>query len=52
MYWSTYSRYIGGVSGAPLAIGGPAASILESTFLGLWLFVWDRLTNRDTSRNA
>jgi cytochrome d ubiquinol oxidase subunit I len=43
MNWSTYSRYVGGVFGAPLAMEGLAAFFLESTFLGLWLFGWDRL---------
>ena len=43
MNWSTYSRYVGGVFGAPLAMEGILAFFLESTFLGLWLFGWDRL---------
>ena len=43
MNWSTYSRFVGGVFGAPLAIEGLAAFFLESTFLGLWIFGWDRL---------
>jgi cytochrome bd ubiquinol oxidase subunit I len=43
MNWSTYSRFVGGVFGAPLAMEGLAAFFLESTFLGLWLFGWDRL---------
>jgi cytochrome bd-type quinol oxidase subunit 1 len=43
MNWSVYSRYVGGVFGAPLAMEGLAAFFLESTFLGLWLFGWDRL---------
>ncbi|HEY2317750.1 MAG TPA: cytochrome ubiquinol oxidase subunit I [Solirubrobacteraceae bacterium] len=46
MNWSTYSRYVGGVFGAPLAMEGLAAFFLESTFLGLWLFGWDRLPRR------
>jgi cytochrome d ubiquinol oxidase subunit I len=46
MNWSTYSRYVGGVFGAPLAMEGLAAFFLESTFLGLWLFGWDRLSKR------
>ena len=46
MNWSTYSRYVGGVFGAPLAMEGLAAFFLESTFLGLWLFGWDRLPKR------
>ncbi len=43
MNWSTYSRFVGGVFGAPLAMEGLVAFFLESTFLGLWLFGWDRL---------
>ena len=46
MNWSTYSRFVGGVFGAPLALEGLAAFFLESTFLGLWLFGWDRLPKR------
>ena len=46
MNWSTYSRYVGGVFGAPLAMEGILAFFLESTFLGLWLFGWDRLPKR------
>jgi cytochrome bd-type quinol oxidase subunit 1 len=38
---STHSRHVDGVFGAPLAMEGLAAFILESTFLGLWLFGWD-----------
>jgi len=43
MNWSAYSRFVGDVFGAPLAMEGLAAFFLESTFLGLWLFGWDRL---------
>src|SRR5919204_4413132 len=46
MNWSQYSRTVGGVFGAPLAMEGLAAFFLESTFLGLWLFGWDRLPKR------
>jgi len=46
MNWSTYSKFVGGVFGAPLAMEGLAAFFLESTFLGLWLFGWDRLPRR------
>ncbi len=41
--WSEYSRFVGDVFGAPLALEGLAAFFLESTFLGLWIFGWDRL---------
>ncbi len=43
MNWSQYSRYVGDIFGAPLAMEGLAAFFLESTFLGLWLFGWGRL---------
>lgn len=43
MSWSEYSRFVGDVFGAPLAIEGLAAFFVESTFLGLWIFGWDRL---------
>src|SRR5512140_1292203 len=43
MNWSTYSRFVGDIFGAPLAIEGLLAFFLESTFLGLWIFGWDRL---------
>jgi cytochrome bd ubiquinol oxidase subunit I len=46
MNWSAYSRFVGDVFGAPLAIEGLAAFFLESTFLGLWIFGWDRLSKR------
>jgi len=43
MNWSEYSRFVGDVFGAPLAIEALLAFFLESTFLGLWLFGWDKL---------
>jgi cytochrome d ubiquinol oxidase subunit I len=43
MNWSLYSRYVGDVFGAPLAMEGLIAFFLESTFIGLWLFGWGRL---------
>jgi cytochrome bd ubiquinol oxidase subunit I len=46
MDWGAYSRLVGNVFGAPLAMEGLAAFFLESTFLGLWLFGWDRLPRR------
>ncbi|HEX5121259.1 MAG TPA: cytochrome ubiquinol oxidase subunit I [Pseudonocardiaceae bacterium] len=46
MNWSDYSRTVGGVFGAPLALEGLLAFFLESTFLGLWLFGWDKLPKR------
>jgi cytochrome d ubiquinol oxidase subunit I len=46
MNWSDYSRFVGDVFGAPLAIEALLAFFLESTFLGLWIFGWDRLPRR------
>ena len=46
MNWSVYSEFVGGVFGAPLAIEGLAAFALEATFIGLWVFGWDRLSPR------
>ncbi|MET0796666.1 MAG: cytochrome ubiquinol oxidase subunit I, partial [Rhodococcus sp. (in: high G+C Gram-positive bacteria)] len=43
MNWSEYSRFVGDVFGAPLALEGLVAFFLESTFLGLWIFGWSRL---------
>ena len=43
MNWSTYSRYVGDIFGAPLAMEGLIAFFLESTFLGVWIFGWGRL---------
>ena len=43
MNWSAYSRFIGDVVGAPLAIETLLAFFLESTFLGIWIFGWERL---------
>ncbi|TDD70611.1 cytochrome ubiquinol oxidase subunit I [Actinomadura darangshiensis] len=46
MNWSDYSRFVGDIFGAPLAIEGLLAFFVESTFLGLWIFGWDRLPRR------
>ena len=46
MDWSEYSRFVGDVFGAPLAMEALLAFFLESTFLGLWIFGWDRLPKR------
>ena len=43
MNWSEYSRFVGDVFGAPLALEALLAFFLESTFLGLWIFGWHRL---------
>ena len=46
MNWSTYSTFVGDVFGAPLALEALLAFFLESTFIGLWIFGWDRLPKR------
>ncbi|GAB3451970.1 cytochrome ubiquinol oxidase subunit I [Streptomonospora sediminis] len=46
MNWSEYSRFVGDVFGAPLAMEALVAFFLESTFIGLWIFGWDRLPRR------
>ncbi len=46
MNWSDYSRFVGDIFGAPLAIEALLAFFLESTALGLWIFGWDRLPGR------
>ncbi len=42
--WSEYSRFVGDIFGAPLAIEALLAFFLESTFLGIWIFGWDKLS--------
>ncbi len=46
MNWSTYSRFMGDIFGAPLAIEALLAFYIESTFLGVWIFGWDRLPKK------
>ncbi|WP_281901779.1 cytochrome ubiquinol oxidase subunit I [Phytohabitans aurantiacus] len=46
MNWSDYSRFVGDIFGAPLAIEALLAFFLESTFLGLWIFGWDKLPKK------
>ncbi|MFF4650312.1 cytochrome ubiquinol oxidase subunit I [Streptomyces sp. NPDC001380] len=46
MNWSDYSRFVGDVFGAPLAMEALIAFFFESTFIGLWIFGWDRLPKR------
>jgi cytochrome d ubiquinol oxidase subunit I len=46
MNWSSYSRFIGDVIGASLALETLLAFFLESTFLGIWIFGWDRLSKK------
>lgn len=46
MNWSEYSRFVGDVFGAPLAIEALLAFFMESTFIGLWIFGWNRLSKK------
>ena len=46
MNWSAYSRFVGDVFGAPLAVEGLLAFFLESTFLGVWIFGWEKLSKK------
>src|SRR5690349_22721278 len=43
MNWSEYSKFVGDIFGAPLAFEGLVAFFFESTFIGLWIFGWQRL---------
>lgn len=44
--WSEYSKYVGDIFGAPLAIEATVAFFLESTFLGIWIYGWDKISKR------
>src|SRR3954468_24507573 len=44
MNWSEYSTFVGDVFGAPLAMEALLAFFLESTFIGIWIFGWDKLS--------
>lgn len=46
MNWSEYSRFVGDVFGPPLAIEALLAFFMESTFIGLWIFGWNRLPKK------
>ncbi len=46
MNWSEYSRFMGDIFGAPLALEALTAFFLESTFMGVWIFGWDRLSSK------
>lgn len=46
MNWSEYARFMGDIFGAPLAMEALTAFYLESVFLGLWIFGWDRLSKK------
>ena len=43
MNWSDYSRFVGDIFGAPLAFEGLIAFFFEATFIGLWIFGWNKL---------
>ncbi|MCL6442983.1 MAG: cytochrome ubiquinol oxidase subunit I [Alicyclobacillus sp.] len=44
MNWASYSRFVGDVFGAPLAVEALLAFFMESTFIGVWVFGWERLS--------
>jgi cytochrome d ubiquinol oxidase subunit I len=46
MNWAEYSKYVGDIFGAPLAIEATVAFFLESTFIGLWIFGWNRVSKK------
>ena len=46
MNWSEYSRFMGDIFGAPLALEALTAFFLESTFIGIWVFGWDKLSEK------
>jgi cytochrome d ubiquinol oxidase subunit I len=46
MNWSEYSRFVGDIFGAPLAVEALLAFFIESTFLGIWIFGWDKLSKK------
>ncbi|MFI5658083.1 cytochrome ubiquinol oxidase subunit I [Streptomyces sp. NPDC051684] len=46
MNWSDYSKFVGDVFGAPLAMEALIAFFFESTFIGLWIFGWDKLPKK------
>ncbi|TYB34720.1 MAG: cytochrome ubiquinol oxidase subunit I [Flexistipes sinusarabici] len=46
MNWAEYSRYVGDIFGAPLAIEATVAFFLESTFLGVWIFGWKKISKK------
>ena len=46
MNWSEYARYVGDIFGAPLAIEATVAFFLESVFIGVWIFGWNKLSKK------
>lgn len=50
MNWAEYSKYVGDIFGVPLAIEATVAFFLESTFIGLWIFGWERVSAQGSCR--
>lgn len=46
MNWSEYARFMGDIFGAPLALEALTAFFIESTFIGVWIFGWDKLSEK------
>jgi len=46
MNWAEYSKYVGDIFGAPLAIEATVAFFLESVFIGVWIFGWDKISKK------
>ena len=46
MNWSEYARFMGDIFGAPLALEALSAFFIESTFIGIWIFGWDKLSEK------
>ena len=46
MNWAEYSKYVGDIFGAPLAVEATLAFFLESVFIGVWIFGWDKVSRR------
>ena len=46
MNWAEYSKYVGDIFGAPLAIEATVAFFLESVFIGVWIFGWNRVSKK------
>ena len=46
MNWAEYSKYVGDIFGAPLAIEATMAFFLESVFIGVWIFGWDKVSKK------
>jgi len=46
MNWAEYSRYVGDIFGAPLAIEATTSFFLESVFIGVWVFGWNKISRK------